>query len=257
MKKILLLIITILSFIISFSQDNKCDDIVFKNGEELFAKVLEISSSEIKYKKCDNPQGPTYSLEKEKVLMIKYKNGTKDIFNNIEEKISRKKSNDFQKDNSSGYKGFLLAGFCAGVDYYGESRIKFDVINGYKFNSQNFIGLGTGFRFQMRDGDIILPIYLNFNHSLLGQKISPYFSISAGQGIFIGYGGLTGGSFYFPVSGFYASSSVGVDIALENRASFYIGLGYEYQNDLVDYFSDGSFILGNNGAISIDFSYSF
>ena len=38
----------------------------------------------MKYKRCDNPEGPTFSLEKSKLLMIRYKNGTKDVFNSTE-----------------------------------------------------------------------------------------------------------------------------------------------------------------------------
>ncbi len=54
--------------------------IVMKNGDEIPAKVFEIGDTEIKYKKCDNQNGPTYSLKKEDVLMVKYPNGSKDVF---------------------------------------------------------------------------------------------------------------------------------------------------------------------------------
>lgn len=56
-----------------------CDIIVCKNGDEIEAKVLEIGIKEIKYKKCDNQQGPTISILNSDVVMIKYPNGTKDI----------------------------------------------------------------------------------------------------------------------------------------------------------------------------------
>ncbi len=39
------------------------------------AKVLEINQNEIKYKKCDFQDGPTYSAQREHVALIKYKNG--------------------------------------------------------------------------------------------------------------------------------------------------------------------------------------
>jgi hypothetical protein len=63
-----------------YSQDN----IVLKNGEEIRAKVLEIGIQEIKYKKHENVGGPTYTILKTDVFMIKYENGTKDIINKIE-----------------------------------------------------------------------------------------------------------------------------------------------------------------------------
>lgn len=72
---IALLLLTILAFSTS-AQDN----IVLKNGEEIKAKVQEIGLSEIKYKKSDNPNGPLYTTSKSEVLMIKYENGSKDVF---------------------------------------------------------------------------------------------------------------------------------------------------------------------------------
>ena len=42
---------------------------------------MEVTTSEIKYKKFDNLDGPTFSILKSEVLIIRYKNGTKDVFN--------------------------------------------------------------------------------------------------------------------------------------------------------------------------------
>ncbi len=52
-----------------------------KTGEDITVKVLEVTTSEIKYKKFDNLDGPTFSILKSEVLIIRYKNGTKDVFN--------------------------------------------------------------------------------------------------------------------------------------------------------------------------------
>jgi len=56
------------------------DVITQNNGDEIKAKVLEVGTTEIKYKKSDNLGGPTYSLFKSDVFMIRYQNGTKDLF---------------------------------------------------------------------------------------------------------------------------------------------------------------------------------
>lgn len=56
------------------------DTITLKNGEEIEAKVLEITPDIIKYKKFNNLDGPTISILKSEVFMIKYENGTKDVF---------------------------------------------------------------------------------------------------------------------------------------------------------------------------------
>ncbi|MCF6365677.1 MAG: DUF4190 domain-containing protein [Bacteroidales bacterium] len=57
-----------------------CDNIILKNGKEISGKVLEVGITEIKYKKCDNLNGPIFTLKKSDILMIRYSNGTKDIF---------------------------------------------------------------------------------------------------------------------------------------------------------------------------------
>ncbi|MEM6522939.1 MAG: hypothetical protein AAF693_04070 [Bacteroidota bacterium] len=61
------------------------DVIVKKNGDEIEAVVLEVSTSEIKYKKYINREGPSYTINKSEVFMIRYENGTKDVFNDSNE----------------------------------------------------------------------------------------------------------------------------------------------------------------------------
>lgn len=57
------------------------DIIILKTGDELQSIVHEIDIDVIKYKKFENQEGPLYTIEKSKVFMIKYANGTKDVFN--------------------------------------------------------------------------------------------------------------------------------------------------------------------------------
>lgn len=61
---------------------NAQDKILLKNGEELNAKVIEITETEVKFKKFDNLTGPTRVIYKSEIFSIKYENGTKDVFNN-------------------------------------------------------------------------------------------------------------------------------------------------------------------------------
>jgi len=56
------------------------DIITLKNGNDIQAIVQEIGDSDIKYKKADNPNGPSYSLKKSEIFMIRYANGSKDVF---------------------------------------------------------------------------------------------------------------------------------------------------------------------------------
>ena len=77
MRKIIFTTVTAFLFGVSaYAQDV----ITKKNGDEINAKVLEITQSEIKYKKFDNQTGPTFSLSISDIFMIRYENGTKDVF---------------------------------------------------------------------------------------------------------------------------------------------------------------------------------
>lgn len=61
---------------------NAQDLITKKDGTDVPAKVLEINVDDIKYKRMDNLNGPTFTMLKSDILMIRYENGTKDIFAN-------------------------------------------------------------------------------------------------------------------------------------------------------------------------------
>lgn len=64
------------------------DSMILKNGAEMQIKVMEVSSDMIKYKKQDNPDGPVYTYSIKDVLLIKYANGTKDVFGKLAPSIT-------------------------------------------------------------------------------------------------------------------------------------------------------------------------
>lgn len=70
----------ICALIISIGYARAQDIIICRNGDEIESKILKISKTEIEYKKWSNQDGPTYTLEKSEVFMIKYPNGDKDLF---------------------------------------------------------------------------------------------------------------------------------------------------------------------------------
>jgi hypothetical protein len=76
MKKVLMVMGFIFSCIALYAQDV----IVKVNGDEIQSKVVEVSTTEVKYKKFNNLEGPTYTIEKKEIFMIKYANGEKEVF---------------------------------------------------------------------------------------------------------------------------------------------------------------------------------
>ncbi|MCX8143128.1 MAG: energy-coupling factor transporter transmembrane protein EcfT [Bacteroidia bacterium] len=62
----------------SLLQDTCGDKLILKSGDEYLVKIIEITEKEIKYKRCDNLDGPIYSVSKEKIYVIIYRNGYKE-----------------------------------------------------------------------------------------------------------------------------------------------------------------------------------
>jgi len=73
-----------------FYETNKCDLITLKSGEDKSVKVIEVNDSEIKYKVCDNLDGPLFVTKKSDIFRITYSNGTVEVFD---------KNSPLNKDN--------------------------------------------------------------------------------------------------------------------------------------------------------------
>lgn len=55
------------------------DIIYMLDGDEIEAKLTEISSSQLKYKRMDNLDGPLFVIERSKVFKVKYANGQSEV----------------------------------------------------------------------------------------------------------------------------------------------------------------------------------
>lgn len=76
MKKIILLLFAICSATIIFAQDV----IVTIDEQQISAKILEISSSEVKYLDFNNQDGPVYVLSNQEILSIQLANGDVKVY---------------------------------------------------------------------------------------------------------------------------------------------------------------------------------
>jgi hypothetical protein len=73
-----------LLLIIIFSAKLKAQDTLFLfDGTKIASQILEVGISEIKYKKENNPDGPTFITYKSDVNIIKYRNGLSDTLKTI------------------------------------------------------------------------------------------------------------------------------------------------------------------------------
>jgi hypothetical protein len=64
------------------------DLIIYKNGKEVRGKITEVTRTEIKFKKEENPDGPVYSLLKSEIFTIQFANGSQEVFADKTEKIT-------------------------------------------------------------------------------------------------------------------------------------------------------------------------
>ncbi len=62
------------------TSSNASDIIITKKGDEIEAKVEEITSETIKYRKATQPDGPIRNVPIAEVFMVKYADGTKELF---------------------------------------------------------------------------------------------------------------------------------------------------------------------------------
>jgi len=75
MKKLLLYSLLFISAV-GYSQDV----ITLADGRTVNAKILELTTDQVKYKKTDNLEGPSYTVNLSDLTKIKYANGSEDTF---------------------------------------------------------------------------------------------------------------------------------------------------------------------------------
>lgn len=59
------------------------DIITTKDGKDIQSKILEVNANEVKYKKYNNLDGPTFTLSKSEILIVRYEMAKTRCFKNI------------------------------------------------------------------------------------------------------------------------------------------------------------------------------
>jgi hypothetical protein len=90
MKKSILFSFMMLIFGCAIAQDK-----LYKpDGSVIDAKITEVSQSEVKFKKLNNLDGPTFVIQKSELLMIVYSNGETEVITKEEEEENRKEKDE-------------------------------------------------------------------------------------------------------------------------------------------------------------------
>lgn len=211
MKKISLFILLIIS-VSTIAQDN----IILKNGNEIKAKVIDISPTVIKYRKWEFQDGPIYSLRKADIFIIKYENGTTEVF---------KDEIPVEEDSNTSEPNYITQGFLNSTFIQvsqGERGTKRNVgvsyVATYQFNYLFNVGLGTQFNYFQYGGKRV-PIYAIANINFLKGKTTPYLQCSFGKIITLGY----------KSSSNYVAVYSGIKIFTGNKTALYASVGYNLQ----------------------------
>ena len=104
MKKILTLMVVMLTALNLFAQDI----IITSDAKRIEAKILEVSSSEIKYKEFNNLEGPTFILTNDELNTVIYQNGTIKTFDHSAKPAP-------QPVNNAGYNNYSSTPMAAGL----------------------------------------------------------------------------------------------------------------------------------------------
>ena len=114
MKNLLLIIL----FASSSNFIKAQDTLTMRSGENIIVKIIEVGSNEVKYKKTDNLNGPSFSILKSEVSMIQYENGNKDVLKEdmkIKQKSGVQSSSKDLSEIVTKIKRVRLAIFAAGA----------------------------------------------------------------------------------------------------------------------------------------------
>lgn len=189
------------------------DVIITRQSERIDAKILEVSESEIRYKKQNNPDGPTFVLSTTKVASILYANGEVQTFE------AQKKASEYREEGKASsqklYNGIetslnpLLA---IGLGEGSSTSFLVDAGFGRRFNNNFYWGMNIGGHFG------------SFSALTFGTTARVYFPLNSALDVFIDV--YAGPYTDFDNFGLMVRLMPGVQIPLSRNIDFRFSAGY-------------------------------
>lgn len=179
MKKIILILTVVFSVFVAKSQD-----ILFmQNGEELETKIIEVNSSQVKYKMYNDLEGPIYIVNRADAFKIKYASGSESLLN------EHKMVEETEKNRPSVRREGIAVRPEFGGILLTDDRLKnalrgFDVgLNVvYQLNKKFSLGAGVSY-YGVKNCGNFLPVYFNLRGYFKNRLSSPYYDIRVGYAI--------------------------------------------------------------------------
>lgn len=142
-------------------------DIIFTfQGNVYEGKVIEITENAIKYKSKNNPDGPTYSVDKSKVSKIKYENGKTEIIN-ITNETYNTTSNETEEDkifDSIIRKKKNIVGFDVAQFVYVSAGMSYERFFGKYSQFSIRIPFSVGFNYIGNEDNLIIDDVKSYNY---------------------------------------------------------------------------------------------
>ena len=142
---------------------SECVRIVTTVGEEMELLIVKVGEERIRYKRCDFQNGPTRSIRKEDIFMIKYADGRTEL---VAEKEAIKKKErealDVANEGNVDYQQFWYLGFFLGIFLGPFALLIFAIVlNGKKRKKAlrgTLAGILTAFLFVLLLALLLLPL---------------------------------------------------------------------------------------------------
>lgn len=119
------------------------DVIVKKDGSTILSKVVEVSDTQVKYKKFSNLEGPTYIVSISELMSINYQNGEKENFGSSQATVTQTQTpsvpnyenayDPYVQQSGTMSDTELLKAYKRSTKFTNPSRIKKLKITGYVF----------------------------------------------------------------------------------------------------------------------------
>jgi hypothetical protein len=194
MKKSILLFVLVCATFQLMAQNQpaaKSDRIYKADNTVIDCKIMEVTGTEIKYKKANYLDGPTYSINKTDVVTIRYANGDSEVMNNKPAPTGATSNNAAATNDNSN------------VPTKGSSRKFYEYVGNVYFSNGTYIGGDYDFFWRLDDDSKSSNMYLGFGlQAYYGFGTTGTYGntgvSSAGKPINISAGDLSSSVIYFP-----------------------------------------------------------
>jgi len=258
MKKIVILSCL---FLFCFSFLSGAQDIIYKkDGSKEEAKITLVSEKEIQYKKFSNQDGPVYSLDKDKILLITYANGEYETVN-TQEDTENPVVTDLTKDFAKNVIAYHMFDLVFGDFAFSYERILSNGIVGFKIP----VALGYYNNGDIRNFNNVFYSGIGVNFYPTGQGKWRYF---VGPQVRIGLGQESEWSYYYDENGNYIEEELSneglyTQFFVDNGVTFLPVRNFSISMIAsvgVRYFPEATYssdVLRPDGRFAVNISYRF